>query len=205
MVEEPPPDTVHILCADDTSRVLPTLVSRCQRVRIQPLSPERIESVLVAGGASAAEARLLASLAEGSLWRAAQMRSDDVLELRDQAVQLFAAGGASAAAIAQRVESVGRSWNPSLARRAIDLLLLWHHDLLWIGSGASRDAVVHLDSLPRLETAARAMSPREIRRRVEILEEMAEAVEQRVNPTLALQVALSRLASGAEAREPALF
>ncbi|MCA9726865.1 MAG: hypothetical protein KC729_04220 [Candidatus Eisenbacteria bacterium] len=205
MVEEPPPDTVHILCAEESAQMLPTLVSRCQRVRIRRLTPAQIAGTLESEGVPAAEARILASLAGGSLWRAAQMRTEDVLGLREQTLRLFSVDGASAAAVAQRVESVGRSWNPTLAHRAVDLLLMWHHDLLWVQGHLPQDALVHVDRLPQLQAAAAKIPLDEIRRRIRILEELAESVDQRVNPILALQVALSHIASGAEAGEPALF
>ena len=205
MVEEPPPDTVHILCAEDAAQILPTLVSRCQRVRIRRLPADQIAAALERDGAKPAEARIVASLADGSLWRAAQMRSEDILGLREQALRLFATQGASPAAVAQRVESVGRGWNPTLAHRAVDLLLMWHHDLLWMRQQMPHDGVIHLDRLKQLQSDASIASVDEIRRRAQILEEMAEAVDQRVNPVLALQVALSRIARGAEAGEPVFF
>lgn len=205
LVEEPPPDTVHILCAEEAVQILPTLVSRCQRMQIRKLSVSAIAAILEEEGAKPAEARILASLADGSLWRAAQMRSEDVLGLREKALRLFASAGASAGAVAQRVESVGRGWSPTLANRALGLLLMWHHDLLWMKHRLPHDGVVHLDRLSQLETEAASLSVGEIRRRTHILEEMGESVDQRVNPVLALQVALSRIASGAEAGEPIFF
>ncbi len=125
--------------------------------------------------------------------------------LRERALRLFASAGASPAAVAQRVESVGRGWNPTLANRAIGLLLMWHHDLLWMKQRLPHDGVVHLDQLSQLEREAASISVGEIRRRLQILEEMNESVEQRVNPVLALQVALSRIANGSEAGEPVYF
>jgi DNA polymerase III subunit delta' len=205
LVEEPPPDTVHILCAEDAAQILPTLVSRCQRIQIRLLPATVIASLLERDGAKPAEARILASLADGSLWRAAQMRREDMLGLRERSLRLFASAGASPSAVAQRVESVGRGWNPTLAQRAIGLLLMWYHDLLWMKHRLPHDGVVHLDRLSQLEAEAASISVEEIRRRAQILEEMAESVEQRVNPVLALQVALSRVASGSEAGDPVYF
>ena len=88
---------------------------------------------------------------------------------------------------------------------AIGLLLMWYHDLLWMKHRLPHDGVVHLDRLSQLEAEAASISVDEIRRRAQILEEMAESVEQRVNPVLALQVALSRVANGSEAGDPVYF
>ena len=49
-LEEPPPRTTIILCADDEERLLPTIHSRCVRIRLGPMGPRDIEAVLVAQG-----------------------------------------------------------------------------------------------------------------------------------------------------------
>ncbi len=38
LIEEPPPDSLLILVADDTNKILPTILSRCQIIRIPPFS-----------------------------------------------------------------------------------------------------------------------------------------------------------------------
>lgn len=65
-VEEPPPETFLILLAAHPSRLLPTLVSRCQPVRFDPLSEADVEKVLVAHGVEPETAARLAGLSGGS-------------------------------------------------------------------------------------------------------------------------------------------
>lgn len=204
LVEEPPPDTVHILCVPEISQILPTLVSRCQRVRIRPLPSAEIAQQLEQRGVPAAGARLLASMSGGSLGRALLSRNEDLLALRDQALRLFAADGSTPAAIAQRVEAASRGWDLPRARRMVELLLMWHHDVLWQQAHLPRVGLVHADRAPQIEQDAARFSVREVRRRLGILEELLESIEQRVNPTLALQAALARIARGYEAGEPLL-
>lgn len=204
LVEEPPADTVHILCVPETSQILPTLVSRCQRVRIRSLPTGEIAHQLEVRGVAAPAARLLASLSGGSLGRALQSRNEDLLALRDQALRLFAAEGSTPAAIAQRVEAAGRGWDLPRARRMVELLLMWYHDLLWRRSNLPRTGLIHADRSPQIDQEAARISVREARRRLGILEELLESIEQRVNPTLALQAALVRIARGHEAGEPLL-
>lgn len=66
--EEPPADTVIILTTSQVDRLLPTLVSRCQKVRFLPLTREGIEKYLrETKQVSPEQARLYASLSSGSL------------------------------------------------------------------------------------------------------------------------------------------
>ncbi len=65
-LEEPPPGVVIVLCADDEDRLLPTIRSRCVRIRLGPVSSRSIEGLL--GELSLADppaAARLARLAEG--------------------------------------------------------------------------------------------------------------------------------------------
>jgi len=65
-LEEPPPGTTLILCADDEERLLPTIRSRCARLRLGTLGVREIEALLVDRGlAEAPTAARLARLTGG--------------------------------------------------------------------------------------------------------------------------------------------
>jgi len=69
ILEEPPPFAVLILTADDPESVLPTIVSRCEVLRLRPLPFETVHRFLVERGAKAADAQLISHLSEGWCWR----------------------------------------------------------------------------------------------------------------------------------------
>ncbi|MCU0374820.1 MAG: hypothetical protein MUF24_05880 [Chitinophagaceae bacterium] len=46
LIEEPPPDTLFILAAEHEERLLSTIVSRCQLVRIPPIKPDDLAAAL---------------------------------------------------------------------------------------------------------------------------------------------------------------
>jgi DNA polymerase-3 subunit delta' len=65
-LEEPPADTTLLLCAEDEERLLPTVRSRCVRLRLGSVARRDIESILVDHGiADASEAARAARLAAG--------------------------------------------------------------------------------------------------------------------------------------------
>ena len=45
-LEEPPAGVVIVLCADQEERLLPTIRSRCARIRLGPLGVRDIEAIL---------------------------------------------------------------------------------------------------------------------------------------------------------------
>lgn len=82
-LEEPQTDTVFVLISDQEEDVLETIRSRCLIVRLDPVSEERIVSVLVAEGAANELALLAARLSEGDLVRARSVAfGSDALERR---------------------------------------------------------------------------------------------------------------------------
>jgi DNA polymerase-3 subunit delta' len=77
-LEEPRPGSFVVLVTAAASALLPTVRSRCQRVRFAALPAETVERLLVAGGRAPEEARALAALSGGSLDRAAACAGEDL-------------------------------------------------------------------------------------------------------------------------------
>jgi DNA polymerase-3 subunit delta' len=92
LFEEPPPHWIFFLTANDSTLLLPTIVSRCQNIRLKPFSSQKIESFLNAnkkssdskGFANKDEERnqICAQLAQGSLTRALLFSEDKIWEQR---------------------------------------------------------------------------------------------------------------------------
>ena len=86
LIEEPPPKTLFILIAENAERILETILSRTQPVRLNSLSLSAIKEALVSrAGAGESDAFRLAALAEGSYREALllmqQSTGDDLLEV----------------------------------------------------------------------------------------------------------------------------
>lgn len=82
-LEEPPPASLILLTATEEADLLPTVVSRCLRLRLTPLDPDLVAAWLERErGETGAGARLLANLAGGCLGRVAELESKAVLEER---------------------------------------------------------------------------------------------------------------------------
>lgn len=193
LIEEPQGGTYLVLTCIEPGRLLPTIVSRCQRLRFRPLPRAFLESVLGNLGLDEQRARMIAGLARGSLGSALRMRAIDMIAMLRGALDLFERPAHTVAEVAQRVGAVERGWNTETALTTIDLLVSWQRDLLAVSCGFEEEDIVHTDHLAELRAESERMPVTEIRRRVEILEELSEAVERHVNPVLALQAALLRV------------
>jgi DNA polymerase-3 subunit delta' len=74
LIEEPPPNTLFILVAENESLILPTIVSRCQLIRIPALDTASIEKALVERNKTESKlARQTATVCEGNYREALQL------------------------------------------------------------------------------------------------------------------------------------
>ncbi|MBD3236629.1 MAG: hypothetical protein GF330_07990 [Candidatus Eisenbacteria bacterium] len=194
LIEEPHAETYLALTCRDPAQLLPTIVSRCQRLRFRPLPQAFIEKALgEACEADQEQVRLISGLARGSLGRALQMCGQDLVAVRRAALELFERPLGDAAQVAERVRAVERTWDGRSARATIDLLMSWYADVLAVSQGVEGGAITHTDLRGALQRRAQRITVGEIRRRIDILEELAGAIERNVNPGLALQEALTRI------------
>ncbi len=84
LIEEPPANTLFILVAENESQVLPTILSRCQLVRIPLLTDTDIENALVVHSkATPSQARQIAGISEGNYREALQLIQHDDEDWQD--------------------------------------------------------------------------------------------------------------------------
>jgi DNA polymerase-3 subunit delta' len=153
VLEEPSPTTHFILVSDRPSALLPTILSRCQKVRFHPLPPGRLaEALLREDGQSREAAALLARLSGNSLGRARQMIDQDLLAERDLALNIMeAAASGRHMEMLQSLEKLGRDRGRCL--RQLELMSSLASDLLQMRTGgraANSDRQAELGRLGRM-------------------------------------------------------
>ena len=85
MLEEPPKNWLFILTVSDSSRLLPTILSRCNEVKLNPLSADAVYSILKSSKGldfQSSRGKIASRAAMGSLTRAITFAEDESWELR---------------------------------------------------------------------------------------------------------------------------
>src|SRR5664280_212482 len=83
MIEEPPEKTLFLMVSDDPDKVIPTLVSRCQLIRIPVFADNEIDAYLIKTyNCSKEKAQEISKVANGNIIRAAEL-----LENEDSSLQ----------------------------------------------------------------------------------------------------------------------
>ena len=126
-LEEPPSASVFVLVSAMPDALLPTVLSRCPRLRFGPLTPGEIADALKRDhGYKEAEARAVAADAEGSLGRALDAESADLADARAAAQRLLERT-ATVADPVKRIDSVrdlvGKKGSPAGERDQLAVCL----------------------------------------------------------------------------------
>jgi DNA polymerase III delta prime subunit len=89
-LEEPPPDTVIFLLTTGTEGMLPTILSRCQKIRFDPWAEDELAGLLMdIGGAGRDEALRTARLADGNARRGLALLGEEAKAVIAWAGRLF--------------------------------------------------------------------------------------------------------------------
>jgi DNA polymerase-3 subunit delta' len=119
-LEEPRDGTVILLETDRTAQLLPTILSRCIRIRFEPPSQEDCAAILETLGRTPEEARELARLGRGSPGRALEVEAQGLVAMRAALVEASLGRGAPLAAI-EAIEDAGGTFaggTPTARERA---------------------------------------------------------------------------------------
>lgn len=154
-LEEPPPASVLVLITDRPDLLLPTVRSRCQRLRFGPLSPADVATLLIRdAGMAPAAAHAAAAASGGSIGRAIAGAEEGAMDARDVATRLLQ-GVAATNDPRRRLEGAklltgGGSDRDELSRRLLALSSLLR-DLGLLGARADDRTLANADLKPRLQ------------------------------------------------------
>lgn len=188
MLEEPSPTTVFLLASDRPNMLLPTIVSRCQKVRFGLLPTGAIEAYLVERHRlPEIEAGLMADLAGGSLGRALEMLDQGFWEERDLAWDMLES--AAAGDYHTMLHHVGQAAvERGKPERLLNLIEELAQDLLHLRHGLK---VVNSDRAERLRALERRLAGDRLASLAGRVERGKAALRQNVTPRLCLIAALA--------------
>lgn len=154
-LEEPRPGTLLLLETHRPELLLPTIRSRCVRVRLEPLGLEDAVAVLAEHGVTGEEATRLARATSGSPGRALEGRRRGLDDVRAQLAGVIAGarGPLEAAAAIWELDGEFSGGTPTAqardrARFVLDLALELVRDLVRRSVGMDAEAIAHADALP---------------------------------------------------------
>ncbi len=199
-LEEAPSYAILILTADNPEQLLPTIVSRCEVLRLRPLSVEMVEGFIAARIAQArhegkeppgaeAGAALIAHISGGRPGYAIRLLEDPAalafrLERLSDLPALLAGTRATKFSYAERLAA-----DKEILRDSLLVWLSFWRDVLLRAGGASAPPA-NIDRASDIDALANRLSLAEARRVVADLEQALERLDANVNARLLSEVLL---------------
>ena len=191
-LEEPTDRVLFILLTTSERLLLPTVVSRCQRLEFLPVPVSQVQSLLESKwGVGAEKARLLAGLSHGCLgWALTALQDSSLLQQREAELERLNAviDGSIEERLAQSAQlaaQFGRS-----REEVYGILDLWRdywRDLLLVRIGCS-DIIVNVDRLAELAQRVSGYTVERIRASIRSIQATGEQLMLNANPQLSLDV-----------------
>ncbi|MGF1511456.1 MAG: DNA polymerase III subunit delta' [Myxococcota bacterium] len=155
-LEEPPGQAHWVLVTQRPRTLLPTILSRCQRLRFRPIPVAELAAHLQRQGLPDRPARLVAGWTQGAIGRASEMDADSVLTLRDEVrdldVRLEPGNGSEDGSVSVAL-SVASDLAQDRARMKtiLELWALWLQDQLRLHFHAMPAELANEDQRPMLQ------------------------------------------------------
>jgi len=201
-LEEPPADSVIILVTSRATELLPTILSRCQRMNFRPLSDGLVTGFLEKErGLSTADARAMARISSGSISRAVKFSEAGIFEKRRETVErVLALDRRDTFEILRLAEELSRSED---LLEVLDFLKTWVRDMALYGEGAD-GLMVNGDLAGLLKRGGGAANPRDLTDSFSMIEKARHEImpPNYANKQLAVEVLLMGLAGRLERSSP---
>ncbi len=191
ILEEPPPKVIWLLLASEENRLLPTVISRCQRLEFKPLPMKEIQKILVDQyDITLNKANLLARLSHGCPgWAISAVKDDNLLSQRTQNINKFVS--LLTANLEQRF-ACAQEWAIQFNRQRMSMIEImedwinWWRDLMLI-RGSCEELITNIDYEATLQRKASNLTMREINGFIADLCLLKEQLSKNINVRLLLE------------------
>jgi DNA polymerase-3 subunit delta' len=192
-LEEAPSHAILILTAGSPEQLLPTIVSRCELLRLRPLKVEEVEAYLKDYHAEPATAKLLAHVSSGRPGFALRLMQDPKAQaFRSKRLEdlnrLLKSNRVERFAYAERLTERRREAEERF-RETLQVWLSFWRDVL-LCTGGTSTALVNIDHREDIEALGKKLSLQDARQLVSGTEDAIDRLEKNVNARLLAEVLL---------------
>ena len=190
---EEPVGKVTFILLTTADRLLPaTVVSRCQRLELPPLTAAEVAAALTSGwGVESQKSKLLSRLCHGCLgWALSAALDDSLLQQRteriDRLLNTINADYEERFAYSTHL-ATQFSHNRESVLEVLNLWLGWWRDLLVVKAGLT-EAITNIDMATTIVDQSRGYSLAQIKNFINSIQASEEQLRQNANPRLVLEV-----------------
>ena len=188
-IEEPPEYAVILLLAAGAETLLPTVLSRCERVDVKPVPDDEVFRYLTEKtGVPEHQAEIQAAFARGNIGRALRLAaSPDFAEMVNNAVYLLKRSGrVDTLRQIETVRSMTAEKNNLMDH--LEIFRLWFRDVLLFKATRDADGLVFSDELGAIRERAASSGYEGLQTILAAIDTAQARLHANVNPELALEL-----------------
>jgi DNA polymerase III subunit delta' len=194
VLEEPPDRTILILITPQISDLLPTIVSRCQHVRFNPIPVNLLAAALTQNlTMDQKEAEFIAAMANGSFSRALALKNADWIFRRNWIIkETENLDTGSVAVILALAEKMAKSKDKESIHDLLEMIKTWHRDL--VIAKYCPNKIINKDLMENIRNVTRQYPQNMLLRRMAVIQQAQKEIDTNVNPRLVLETLFLTLA-----------
>lgn len=190
-LEEPPAKVVIILTNINANRLLPTIVSRCQVIKLKPIKEEDMRKYLnEKKNLSWSQSKIVASLSDGIIGKALKTLEDETYVKRRELV-LNIIDKISTTSVFDVLKSA-EFFNEEKENimELLDILVTWYRDLIIYKETEQLDYVINCDKIEEIILQSKKNEFSKIRNIILMIEETRANINSNANYQLSIEVML---------------
>lgn len=190
-LEEPPHYATIILLATRSSRLLPTIVSRCQTIKLSPLSLDEVKTYLVNNkDINNERAQMLAAFSGGIVGRAEKLLDDEDFHKRREELIKLSRNLITSNLISILDQISFFEEEKSNVEEILDLMISWYRDLYVYKETRSLDLIINIDKIDEIELQSVRVDLGKVRDIIFIIEKAKNNLKSNVQFHLNIEVML---------------
>lgn len=186
-LEEPPKDTVILLTTSSPELLLSTTKSRCQHVNFFPAARAAVAQTLASEKVDVKEAHFLAGFTDGCLGRARELKGSEFPRRKDELIDQLVLKKCSDQYLK---DLLGEK---TAVREALEVLLIWFRDLVFVKAGADPQQLTNLDRWRELESLERAYSFTQLIEIISGIENSLKFLDENFNVKIAFYLLMEKI------------
>ncbi|HQP23835.1 MAG TPA: DNA polymerase III subunit delta' [Smithellaceae bacterium] len=192
-LEEPSDANIIFLVTSRPYWLPQTILSRCQQVRFSPLTAETVASFLTEKmQMDPSRSGMLGLLSGGSIGRAIELNTEELIAFRSELGRLLsAAGGSDPMRLLALASFLGQ--DKKEVRQGLKILGTYFRDALVYKETGKTGMIINADELSVVSSLAERLRGEQILENLSIIEKSGEMMEMNVNKSLTLEAMAFKL------------
>ncbi|TAL67659.1 MAG: hypothetical protein EPN82_13510 [Bacteroidetes bacterium] len=189
-LEEPHENVTILMTTSGKDTILPTILSRCQQIRCEPLNDKEIsEALKERNNIAEHEASLISAFAQGSYTRAVEYLGEAMHEMRESAIDFLRSllkKKMYRVEVMEHIEKFTKKHDRRDLEILLSMMLIWMRDVINLSKTGKTGKIINKDQSETIQKFVAGYPNKDYEKTVEVLEKSINQLRKNVAPQLVM-------------------